>query len=171
MRKKKHLALAVALLFAISAFARAEDSEKEHHGQGYLFYAPGGVFEGGRHAGTTHLGGGGEGLIYKGVGIGAEIGYLSQSRAFLEGVGVFSVNGSYHFRRNRSVSPFITGGYTAFFRNGHVNLVNFGGGVNWWFKERVGLRLEFRDHLYSQSRSSQTDRSHYVSGRIALAFR
>jgi len=34
-----------------------------------------------------------------------------------------SLNGAYHFNRKRKLSPFVTGGYTLAFRDGHANLV------------------------------------------------
>jgi hypothetical protein len=177
MQKWKCFALTATLFFTLSAFASAvsaaaqPESEKEHRGQGYVFFAPGGIFEGGYHTGTAHFGGGGEGLIYKGIGLGAEVGYLTPWRDFSQGIGMASVNGSYHFMRNRTVSPFVTAGYSLGFREGHINLVNFGGGVNWWMNDRIGLRLEFRDHIYSESHFNHTDRFHYLGGRIGFAFR
>ena len=55
MQKGKCFALMATLFFAMSALATAgaaaaqQESESEHHGQGYVFLAPGGVFEGGHH--------------------------------------------------------------------------------------------------------------------------
>jgi hypothetical protein len=109
-----------------------------HSGQGYVFFAPGSISPGG--GGTTfHVGGGGEGLFYKGLGAGAEIGYLSAWQYKGSGVGLFSANGSYHFGARtpgRKVAPFVTAGYSLAFRGGHANLANFGGGVHYWFTDR-----------------------------------
>ncbi len=169
MRNCKHFALAAALFLLVPACAYAglpADGE-EHVGQGYVFFAPGAVVQGGYSTGTAHFGGGGEGLIYRGLGIGAELGYLTPWRDFSSGIGIFSVNGSYHFNRTEKLSPFITGGYSLAFRNGHINLANFGGGVNYWFREKMGLRLEFRDHIHTGSFPT----AHYLSARIGLSFR
>ena len=117
----------------------------QHRGQGYVFAAPGGVERGGDA--TLHFGVGGEGLIYKGLGAGAELGFMGPPRYMEEGFGVFSVNGSYHFRRDQKLVPFVTSGYSLFFRNGSASLVNFGGGGHYWFHDRLGLRVEFRDHV------------------------
>ncbi|MCI0423655.1 MAG: porin family protein [Acidobacteria bacterium] len=140
---------------------------KEHRGQGYVFVAPGAVSSDGTTA-TLHFGVGGEGLVYKGLGIGGEIGYVGPARGLQEGVGLFSANGSYHFR-NASASgklvPFVTGGYSLIFRDGTASGVNFGGGVNYWFRERVGLRLEFRDQVFADRTT------HFYGFRIGLAFR
>jgi len=44
-------------------------------------------------------------------------------------------------------------------------MVNFGGGVNWWFKRGLGLRLEVRDHVPT------TGNGHLLGFRIGLSFR
>ncbi len=157
--------LRVLLLIAIAAPALAQDAPR---GQGYVFFAPGAVSAGATQ-GTYHVGAGGEGLIYKGLGAGGEIGYLAPWDTFRGGVGVVSANGSYHFRRaerDARLVPFVTSGYTLMFHSGSANLFNFGGGVNYWFKERWGLRLEFRDHVWPNSPTA-----HYWGFRIGLAFR
>jgi hypothetical protein len=140
----------------------------EHRGQGYLFVAPGGVAPNGSTA-TLHFGVGGEGLLHKGLGVGGEIGYLTPARSFDSGFGIFSANGSYHFTQataSGKVVPFVTGGYSLFFRDGHANGFNAGGGVNYWFRERLGVRLEFRDQVVTEGREV-----HYLGFRVGLAFR
>jgi len=176
MQRILRFTLAAALLSVLSVCAYAgpdpaEEPETEHRAQGYAFFAPSGVFTKYGHTGTVHFGGGGEALVYKGIGIGAELGYLAPWKYMGSGIGMLSVDGSYHFTRNRKVSPFITGGYSLAFRDGHINLVNFGGGMNWWVTDRFGLRLEFRDHLYRQTRMYPTQNVHYLGGRIGVAFR
>jgi hypothetical protein len=174
MQKLKSFTLSAVLTLAICGLASGDSmaapagSEKEHHGQGYVFFAPGATFAGGQHIGTMHFGGGGEVLPYKGIGIGGEIGYFTPWEDFSAGFGILSANGSYHFLRNRKVSPFVTAGYSLGFRDGSINLVNFGGGINWWFANRLGLRLEARDHIRSREPFA---RVHYFSGRIGLSFR
>ena len=51
---------------SIGAWGQANNG---HYGQGYVFFAPGSVSPGGGK--TFHVGGGGEGLFYKGLGAGA----------------------------------------------------------------------------------------------------
>lgn len=135
-------------------------------GQGYFFVAPGGISGSGRTVSSLHFGGGGEGLLYKGLGVGGEIGYLGLARSLGDGFGVFSANGSYHFRTrsDRKLAPFVTAGYSLAFRSGTANMFNFGGGVHYWFCEKVGLRLEFRDHVWSRE-------AHFWGLRIGVAFR
>ncbi len=169
MRTWKLFAVTAALVLGLSAGVYAESNasqrtESEHDGQGYVFFGPGAITGDGYTTGMAHIGGGGEILIYKGVGIGAEVGYLTPWRDFRTGIGIISVDGSYHFNPTRRISPFVTTGYSLGVREGHVNLLNFGGGVHYWFLDRVGLRLEFRDHVYKDS-------DHFLSGRIGLSFR
>ncbi len=88
---------------------------------------------------------GGESVIHKRIGVGAEIGAIAGHQSFA----TFSANGYYHppvTNRERVVDPFITAGYTAAvgLLGFEGNLVNFGGGVVYWFRRRIGLRVEFR---------------------------
>ncbi len=114
---------------------------------GYVFFGPGGVTSDGYTSGEMYTGMGGEYVSRSGVGAGAEIGYTAPWRALGSGIGIGSVNGSWHFRRTGGVVPFVTAGYSLFFRNGHANGYNFGGGVNWWFSRKFGLRAEIRNHV------------------------
>ena len=156
--------LAVATLFlAVSTAARAQRSHS------YLFLAPGGVSSSGHTAMTLHLGAGVDAVLFKGFGVGAELGALGPREDFAGNVlGVASVNGYYHFLHGRpKADPFVTAGYTVMFRSGSINLFNFGGGLNYWFVPRLGLKVELRDHVYSPQRSSV----HYWGIRLGLAFR
>lgn len=157
----------MCFLVLISGSVMAQ-AAKEHHGQGYGFIAPGVVKDEGSAA-TLHFGVGGEGLVYKGLGVGGEIGYLHPARGFREGFGIASANGSYHFREasaSGKLVPFVTGGYSLFFRSGTANAVNFGGGINYWANEHLGVRLEVRDHVVTADGTA-----HYVGFRIGFAFR
>jgi hypothetical protein len=148
--------------------AAAADPEKEYQGYGYLFGAPGVISPGG--SSLVHFGGGGEGKLAKGVWFGGELGYLSPPSHWSEGIGAGSVNGAYHFirqRRNVKLDPFVTAGYTLLFRGGVANFGNFGGGLNYWISRRAGLRLEFRDQLGSPCGCTQ----HLVGFRVGLALR
>ncbi|MGE0131077.1 MAG: hypothetical protein AB7U82_23615 [Blastocatellales bacterium] len=163
------LAVALPLVGAAQSVApKATQTTNENgYGYGYIFAAPGGSSNGG--GGTLHIGGGGEGVLKNGVGIGAELGYLYPFEGIDEGLGTFSVNGAYHFlkaSRSEKVTPFVTAGYTGFFRSGYANGFNFGGGVNYWFKKRVGLRFEFRDNVFAADGAA-----HLLNVRIGLTFR
>ncbi|HQR31799.1 MAG TPA: hypothetical protein PLK30_03610 [Blastocatellia bacterium] len=152
-----------------SSPAKSSNSGSEHRGYGYVFVAPGVVSDGGYGTATMHFGGGGEGLIKGGFGVGAEIGGLAPVDGFSEGFGVFSAGANYHFlnaSQSGKIVPFVNGGYTMFFRNGVANGGHFGGGVNYWFKERVGLRFEVRDHIVSEIPGT-----HFIGFRFGLTFR
>ncbi len=135
----------------------------------YLFAAPGGVTCGGYTSMTLQFGAGGEYVIGKGVGAGVELGVLGPRESFGDSaVGVFSLNGYYHARHQKELKldPFVTGGYTTFFREGHANLFNYGGGANYWFARRAGFRLEFRDQVHVNGSAV-----HNWGARFGIAFR
>jgi hypothetical protein len=140
---------------------------RAQRGEGYFFLAPGLITGGGSSTGTLNFGGGFEVFAYKGLAAGAEAGYLAPRQYLNDGIGLASVDGSYHFGRTSKISPFVTGGYSIGFRSGHANMVNFGGGLQYWFSRRTALRLEFRDHLY---RNSYAD-VHSIGCRIGLSLR
>lgn len=156
---------AVAQAQSVSNTAPQADVYGRHHFQGYLFAAPGTYVGFSESAATMHVGGGGEALLYRGLGLGAEIGVLWALRGS-DPLGLLSVDGSYHFSRQHKLSPFLVGGYSVIGGEGRLNLVNYGGGVHYWFRENKGIRLEFRDHLYTDG----TER-HLLSFRIAFAIR
>ncbi len=91
----RRLILGLFFLALVPTLGFAQTSN-EYGGQGYLFFAPGGTSPG--NTANLHFGGaGGEGLIYKGLGVGGELGYLTPWQGFRSGVGVLSLNGSYNF--------------------------------------------------------------------------
>jgi hypothetical protein len=155
----------VKILVGISLFvlpvALAAQQPNGFRKQGYVFFAPGkGNIAPGRS--TLQIGAGGEGFIYKGLAIGAElgpVGPLSSERMgsytlgwFDDVVGVGSVNFSYHVLAptpDRKLEPFFTAGYTMFFRAGISHGTNVGGGVNVWVNRNVALRFEVRNQAAS----------------------
>jgi len=183
-----HLILALLVFFGTDVWVKAEeknDTNGKMKGQVYVFYG-GGTYQ---HVKITNLtciqlGGGGEALLYKGLGVGAELNsvrmiqqFASAGLNFGNGTGLFSLDGAYHFARNHKWSPFLSVGYSYGFAE-NINLINFGGGVNYWFHHRIGLRLEFRDHLYHKdynnlvgSNWTNSDRNQIATIRIGLSFR
>ena len=145
-------------------------SKPGHRGYGYVFAAPGvAVNDGGGGTATLHFGIGGEGLIKGGFGVGGEIGGLAPVEGFRDGFGVFSAGANYHFlnaSKSGKIVPFVNGGYTMIFRNAVSSGGHFGGGVNYWFKERLGLRFEVRDQIVAAF-----PETHFVGFRFGLTFR
>jgi hypothetical protein len=161
------LATLLAIMLVLTWLVAPASAQTSH---GYFFVAPGAAScSGCGNSMTLHFGGGGEGIFGKGIGIGAELGYLTPREDMSDGLGVFSPNGYFHFggkNRSRKADPFVTAGYTLLFRGGHANLWNFGGGLNYWFGDRVGLKVELRDHVWSVNGTE-----HYWGVRIGITFR
>jgi hypothetical protein len=151
-------------LFAfLPSVALAQSGDKR--AWGYVFGGVGGASDG--EGAFAHVGGGGEGLIHKGFGLGAELGYFAPiSENFGDGVGILSVNPAYHFNRSQKAQPFVTGGFSLAFRGGGASGGgNVGGGVQYWFKEKAALRVEYRTHVFS------SDRPFTHSLRVGISFR
>jgi hypothetical protein len=167
--KKIFLAVFLMALVPVWGFAQADEYSKGH---GYVYFAPGVAASKEEGVGVAHIGGGGEGFFTRNLGAGADVGYLAPFESFADGIGTFSPNIVARFRAKDGqykVEPFVTGGYTLFFRSGSAHGANFGGGVNWWVKEHVGLRFELRDSVMIPGEGDWT--VHHVAVRIGLTFR
>jgi len=178
----KKLIARVALLLLVPMLASAQDADHQYHGQGYGFfglgtswgnplYSPGYPY----HPAIEQVGFGGEGFLYKGLGLGAELGWAYwgsvENQAWMPSGDV-----SYHFRGNRArarVDPFVLSGASGYLPTSHgargAPAGNFGGGVNLWFEKHAALRLEVRDHV-SQNGSFGPG-NHYLSFRVGITFR
>lgn len=165
MNKLRTATFWIAALGAIPSAASAQVTVV-----GYGFAAPGFATCGcGESITTLHAGGGGEARIADTFGIGADVGYLGPFESFPDGFGMLSVNGSYYLPasdRLRRIRPFVTTGYTMAFRDGTANLWNVGGGVDYWTSRRVGVRFEFRDHLWVDEGTT-----HFLGPRIGIVVR
>src|SRR5881394_2916226 len=85
----------ILVLIQTDSFVQSSNDKKAW---GYVFGGAGGN-SGGNSTGRFQVGAGGEGLVYKGLGLGAEIGYLAPFRGAGGGFGVVSPDVSYHFKR------------------------------------------------------------------------
>jgi len=110
-------------------------------------------------------GAGGEGLLAGGFGLGAELGYLAFFEGPSLGVGLLSPGVVYNFSPGKKTMPFVTGGYTLFFRSGATHGLYFGGGVNRWMGDRWGIRIEGRNQLMPACREN------LLEARFAILFR
>lgn len=126
-------------MFLLCAGALAQETA------GYVFAAPGSTSSPGT---ATIQGGAGGELVWKYLGFGGELSYLAPQRSFSDGFGVFSLDPAIHVPvpRHTTIDPYFLGGWTLFFRNHTANGANYGGGVNWWFNNNFGLKLELRSH-------------------------
>lgn len=149
----------VLLLVLWSATGFAQASEKR--AWGFLVAGGGAASDG---VGLVQVAGGAEGLIYKALGVGGELGVIAPVGDGGNGFGVASVNLSGHFNRTQKLQPFITGGATLGFRSGTAGGGNVGGGVQYWFKDHVALRIEARDYIFS------SDRYNYFLVRAGISF-
>ena len=109
--------------------------------------------------------GGGEGFVYRGLALGGDIGAYSFTDT--EPFGVATLGGNYHFVRRAAVGrfdPFIGAGYTMVFSPGwyHGSGASLGGGINYWFTNRIGLRLDARAYIIGETA---------VVSRFGIAFR
>jgi hypothetical protein len=156
----------LALLLVTIGLCDAQPIEHPR-GQQYVYFAPGTFAP--ETAASISFGGGAEWMLRGGFALGVDGAYVTLPECLDCGVGLISVDASYHFfphDPSSRVVPFVTGGYTLAFRSGTANLVNFGGGFNYWFNRGMGVRVEVRDHVHP----SYWD-AHWLAFRIGLAFR
>ncbi len=161
---KRTLAM-VSLMVLLSTFSYSQ-SERISQGTGYVHFAPG--MRSCDRMGGMSIGGGGNFRSSMGLGGGVDLSYLAPWRAKGDGIGALSPYFYYSYlKKGSKVEPFLSGGYTLFFRAGTANGINFGGGAHYWFSKKVGLKLEFRDDMFLYT----SPHCHYVSFRIGAAFR
>ena len=168
--------LLLIILILIPTSVAAQSSNDNNY-YGYLS-AGGGVtaYGSGIENNSMMIAAGGEAFVHKGLAAGAEIGMHFPPSRIGSAIGIFSPNISWHFlKRSGRISPIITGDYSLFFRDGTSNgfklwALGFGlgGGVIWWFRDGVGLRLEARDFIPTGLGPSTR---HLISFRAGVAFR
>jgi hypothetical protein len=138
----KRIILAMTLL-SIPAWPQTEPAVKtfKYNGNGYTFFSAGACLHGYANVG---VGGGGEAFIWRGLTIGAEIGYYRFTAYRNAGYGVATVYPGYHFvDRKKPVKwdPYVNGTVLGLgFARGRAAAGHLGVGVNYWFKEKIGLQ-------------------------------
>lgn len=114
--------------------------------------------------GAVRYGLGGGLVVAPHVTIGCEVGGLQK-----DGAGVIiSGNAGVHLRRRVDIGfdPFLTGGITGVRIGGETGVyANVGGGFNYWFLSRVGLRGEVRGYPGGKDLNS------FLDFRIGVSFR
>jgi hypothetical protein len=120
-----------------------------------------------------HAGGGGEARLTNRFGLGGELGVLKPvTNQYAITTGLASVTPAYHFIRRdskRKFDPSVGGGVSLLVGGGGAAAaVHYGGGLNYWVGRRIGLRFEFRHHLWSPEGGETV---HLIGLRIGVAFR
>jgi len=171
MRK---LMVSVVFFLLTPTMTLGQNVDPRYAAQGYLVFGLGPGTKVSTHPLVWQVGGGGEGFLYKGLGIGAEAGYVYWSRSIWPVKAVTaSADLSYHFgRRARrgNLDPFVLWGGSIVGPAGGGRgepAVNFGGGTNVWLGKHAGLRLEFRDI----AGASYWNFDEYLSWRVGVTFR
>lgn len=135
----------VMLVFASPAFAQENPGTET---RGFFFVAPG-TFTG--YSGDPvmlRFGGGVETVARSGLGFAFDAGWLTSSEGMDYGMGSFSGAVMYEFPVNGRVKPYVRGGAGIVAnRSGGEPFWNFGGGINYWFRDSTGLKVEVRDTL------------------------
>jgi len=163
---RHRISILLVVVLAAFQFGRAQTERPKHNGQGYGYWGIGALAGTGHTSGASQIGGGGEGIFHKGLGAGIDVGYMYPTSSFAAGFGTLSPGVLYQFSRHQKTVPFLTGGYTLAFRDGAANMVHFGGGATHWFSERLGLRIEARDYVPTDS-----PRFQYFVVRIGISGR
>jgi hypothetical protein len=119
------------------------------------------------YSGYFHGGIGGDWGIRNGFGIGGEVGGVTGRRTGAPNFALISGNGIYHLPlTNSEIDPFVTAGVSIGTTGGSADFLwNWGGGANWWFRPRFGLRFEFRDHVWNSASR------HLAEFRFGVSFR
>lgn len=110
----------------------------------------------------------GQGL--SGYGVGAEFGvFFDDTGGVLGGLSVDAVVQP-PAKHRRTVVPFFAVGYSALTGpETEFTTWNLGGGVTWWSRDRLGVRVDVRDHIGPQR--FPAGREHYWALRVGVAFR
>jgi len=151
----------VAALTLVAASLCAQD--RPYNGHGYAYFTGGFcqhnyVLVGG--------GGGGEAFLWRGLAVGGEVGF----HQFLSSLnfGLASATVGYHFvnrKRPGRFDPFVNFSPAGlYFGPGTGGAGGIGGGLNYWFKPRMGLRTEVRFQVLAAEEA-------LAVFRIGLSFR
>ncbi len=167
----RNLSIILCLLTVLSLSASAQEFKKPSR-SAYFFVAPGAIAVNTTGGGqpSVAFGGGYEGFLYRGLGIGVEFGglYVSDESSTKHWAAAFSPVLTYDFQRHatQKVSPFVVFGAYMASEFQVCCGATIGGGVKYWLNDRLGLRFEFRDNVRSGMNSY-----HDIQARIALAIR
>lgn len=112
---------------------------------------------------------GAEGRFSSGrLGVAVDLGYLTPTDGLTRGRGVLASSLVIRPSTTSAIRPFVSAGYALLFRTSAAHAVTVGGGVEYWTRPRLGLRLELRDHIHSPRGGV---RSHFWSVRLGIVAR
>ena len=125
---------------------------------GYGFIGP--AFNGNPRGSAFRYGMGGAWATTRHITLGGEMGGIDSSGLLASG------NAGVHFTPGKIADPFVTGGIS-YARSGGENaaFANIGGGLNYWFRSRIGARFEYRGYLGGQ------DLKNFSEFRFGVSFR
>ncbi len=141
----KPILLTIILLAApVAASAQITSETAAYNGNAYVKALAGACQHG---YGLYGGGGGAEAILWKGISLGGEVSH----QAFSDGWGLtyFTVQPGFHFKGRSRASkwdPFLTVGLGGAVSNrgGNGATANFGGGFNYWLKDKVAFRFDVR---------------------------
>ncbi|MGO8737245.1 MAG: hypothetical protein ACLQVM_31145 [Terriglobia bacterium] len=67
----------------------------------------------------------------------------------------------------RKFDPFVDGGFSLLVGSGVAVAIHYGGGMNYWLRRRIGLRFEFRHHIWSVESGETVN---MVGFRVGIVF-
>ncbi|MFB3779143.1 MAG: hypothetical protein ACE141_16110 [Bryobacteraceae bacterium] len=133
----------VLLCLPVCLVAQEPAKPVRYNGNGYAYFNAGACQHGYRLVG---VGGGGEFFLWRGLTLGGDIGHHRFSDGW--GFSLATLDVGYHFvnrRQPKRIDPFVT--FSALgvaVSEGITSAGHLGGGLNYWFKSRVGLHAEVR---------------------------
>ncbi len=157
-------------IFLLCSCAFAEEEFKKPKQTGFVFISPGAFTVNVDARKTIEIGGGYEGFLYKGLGLGFDVGGIQQlSPGSSNWTGITTLYAIYDFQRaaNQKLCPYVFGGGTAIPASDVSGGYNLGGGVKYWFAKHAGLKLDFRFHARPGNLRTYDD----IQARIGIAFR
>lgn len=141
------------------------------HSGAYVFVAPVEVSRNGYtywQGPFFQAGGGGEAALGSRFTLGGEATALLPRAQFGQTAGLLSIGPYFHFLPAQGkFDPFVTGGGAVLAGNGVGAMWYYGGGANYWFHRNIGLRVEFRDHVWAPEGSA----FHFLGFRVGASFR
>ncbi len=157
---------ALAVLAAGTLTAAEGARPFRYNGYGMVFFSAGACHHGYLNVGA---GAGGEGFLWRGLTLGGEAGYYRFPADRNAGYGIFTIGPGYHFvNRGKAsgIDPYLNVGLAgaALAPGGFSSAGSIGGGVNYWFKERIGLQTGAQIHVLGGEEA-------VVAFRVGLTFR